>query len=175
MHSVICFPKTKWLRCQRRQCIFSAQLRHCLHTKHQAELPTAAHISLVLQLFINHSPNSQTLIGLKRTKKGPTRTKQRCPFGVVLFLLIQHDLWGFNRYQFHLAHLGFISPPYFLYSNPFKSPQLARGCFFSLLLCRGEPHAVCVPVKHAVVASNEHISEDPQRSSRRRDVHCHEA
>lgn len=46
---------------------------------------------------------------------------------------------------------------------------------FSCLIRRGEPNAISIPVKHCVVFPNEYISQDPERSSRRWDIHGHEA
>lgn len=39
----------------------------------------------------------------------------------------------------------------------------------------GEAHAVVLPIEGGVVLADEHVSQDPQRSSRRGDVQTHEA
>lgn len=46
---------------------------------------------------------------------------------------------------------------------------------FHCLLGRGEPHAISIPVEHCVVLPNEYISQDPEGSCRRWDIHGRKA
>lgn len=87
-----------------------------------------------------------------------------CTLTLWHLLTFLHCIWFTNFNQ------------WFLYCYwPIRSSTI-QYCDFSLFsFSSSKAHAVCLPVKHSVVAANEHISQNPQRPGGGWDIHCHKA